>query len=110
MGAYHTLDLELNRKFSFRKQEWDSISLERIEMACDPTKSADVAAVIMQEGLAHVCLITSSMTLVRAKIDVTIPRKRKGFVKQHEKVRIFYVEQIHYKYTLETSKLCCQLH
>lgn len=87
MGAYHTLDLELNRKFSLKKQEWDSVSLERIEMSCDPIKSADVAAVIMQEGLAHVCLITSSMTLVRAKIDVTIPRKRKGFVQQHEKVR-----------------------
>ncbi|XP_028140905.1 protein pelota [Diabrotica virgifera virgifera] len=85
MGAYHTLDLELNRKFSLRKPEWDSVSLERIDMACDPTKSADVAAVIMQEGLAHVCLITSSMTLVRAKIDVNIPRKRKGFVQQHEK-------------------------
>lgn len=86
MGAYHTLDLELNRKFSLKKLEWDSVSLERIDMACDPIKSADVAAVIMQEGLAHVCLITSSMTLVRAKIDVTIPRKRKGFVQQHEKV------------------------
>lgn len=86
MGAYHTLDLELNRKFSLRKQEWDSVSLERVEIACDPTKSADVAAVVMQEGIAHVCLITSSMTLVRAKIDVTIPRKRKGSVQQHEKV------------------------
>ncbi|KAL3270209.1 hypothetical protein HHI36_009265 [Cryptolaemus montrouzieri] len=85
MNAYHTLELEMNRKFSLRKAEWDTISLERIEMACDPTKSADVAAVIMHEGLAHVCLITSSMTLVRAKIDVNIPRKRKGFVAQHEK-------------------------
>jgi stalled ribosome rescue protein Dom34 len=26
-------------------------------MATDPTKSADLAAVIMQEGLAHVCLV-----------------------------------------------------
>lgn len=85
MGAYHTLDLEMNRKFSLRKPVWDSIALERVDTACDPTKSADVAAVIMQEGLAHVCLITPSMTLVRAKIDVTIPRKRKGFVGQHEK-------------------------
>lgn len=85
MGAYHTLDLELNRKFSLKKHEWDSIALERVDTACDPTQSADVAAVIMQEGLAHVCLITSSMTLIRAKIDVTIPRKRKGFVQQHEK-------------------------
>lgn len=85
MGAYHTLDLELNRKFSLRKPEWDSVALERVDMACDPTQSADVAAIIMQDGLAHVCLITSSMTLVRAKIDVSIPRKRKGFVQQHEK-------------------------
>ncbi|XP_058453274.1 protein pelota [Malaya genurostris] len=85
MGAYHTLDLELNRKFILTKSEWDSIALDRVEMACDVTQSADVAAVIMQEGLAHVCLITSSMTLVRSKIDVSIPRKRKGNVQQHEK-------------------------
>ncbi|XP_045474773.1 protein pelota [Harmonia axyridis] len=85
MNAYHTLELEMNRKFSLRKAEWDSISLDRIDEACDPSKSADVAAVIMQEGIAHVCLITSSMTLVRAKIDMNIPRKRKGFVAQHEK-------------------------
>lgn len=87
MGAYHTLHLELNRKFTLKKHEWDSVSLERIDIACDPTKLADVAAVVMQEGLAHVCLILSSMTIVRAKIDVTIPRKRKGFVQQHEKVK-----------------------
>lgn len=85
MGAYHTLDLEQNRKFSLGKHEWDTISMERVDMACDPTQSADVAAVIMQEGLAHVCLITPNMTLIRAKIDVSIPRKRKNFVQQHEK-------------------------
>uniref|UniRef100_A0A182Y3H0 Protein pelota homolog n=1 Tax=Anopheles stephensi TaxID=30069 RepID=A0A182Y3H0_ANOST len=85
MGAYHTIDLELNRAFTLMKPEWDTIALERIEMACDVTQNADVAAVIMQDGLAHVCLITSSMTLVRSKIDVAIPRKRKGNVQQHEK-------------------------
>ena len=30
MGAYHTLDLELNRKFTLGKLEWDSVTLERI--------------------------------------------------------------------------------
>lgn len=30
MGAYHTLDLEMNRKFTLGKQEWDSVSLDRI--------------------------------------------------------------------------------
>lgn len=85
MGAYHTLDLELNRKLSLEKAEWDSVDLERVEMACDVTQTADVAAVLMQEGLAHICLITPNMTIVRVKIDVAIPRKRKGFTAQHEK-------------------------
>ncbi len=30
MGAYHTLDLELNRKFTLGKREWDTIAIERI--------------------------------------------------------------------------------
>ncbi|XP_050523069.1 protein pelota [Daktulosphaira vitifoliae] len=94
MGAYHTLDLELNRKFSLLKEEWDSIDLERIEMAIDPTQTADVAAVIMQEGLAHVCLISGSRTIVRAKIDQNIPRKRKGDVKQHEKGILKFFELV----------------
>lgn len=38
MGAYHTIDLELNRKFTLIKEEWDSVDLERIEMATDPTQ------------------------------------------------------------------------
>lgn len=94
MGAYHTLDLELNRKFTLRKHEWDSVSLDRIETACDPAKNADVAAIIMQEGLAHVCLITPSMTLVRAKIDVSIPRKRKNFPQQHDKGLVKFYDNV----------------
>ena len=30
----------------------------------------------MQEGLAHVCLVGSSMTVQKAKIESSIPRKR----------------------------------
>jgi len=59
--------------------------IERLELACDPATKADVAAIVMQEGLAHVCLITSNMTLVRAKIDVNIPKKRKGNSTQRDK-------------------------
>ncbi|XP_063448798.1 protein pelota-like [Mytilus edulis] len=94
MGAYHTLDLELNRKFALGKHEWDSVALDRIDMACDPTQHADLAAVIMQEGLAHVCLITPNMTLLRAKIETTIPRKRKGMCAQHDKGLTKFYDQI----------------
>ena len=33
MGAYHTLDLELNRTFTLAKQQWDSVALDRIGLS-----------------------------------------------------------------------------
>lgn len=94
MGAYHTIDLELNRKFTITKNEWDSVAMERIDEACDPTLNADLAAIVMQEGLAHVCLILSSMTLVKAKIEMNIPRKRKGQCANHDKSLDKFFERI----------------
>ena len=47
LGAYHTIDLETNRKFTLSKNEWDTVSIERVELATDPAKSADVAAIGM---------------------------------------------------------------
>lgn len=94
MGAYHTIELEPNRQFTLAKKQWDSVVLERIEQACDPAWSADVAAVVMQEGLAHICLVTPSMTLTRAKVEVNIPRKRRGNCSQHDRALERFYEQV----------------
>lgn len=94
MGAYHTIDLELNRKFTLLKEYWDLIALERVEMACDPTQHADLGAILLHEGLGHIMLVTSSMTIVRAKIDMNIPRKRKGFCSQHDKGLLRFYDAI----------------
>ena len=63
-------------------------------MACDVTRTADVAAVVMQEGLAQVCLVTPSMTIVRAKIEHNIPRKRKGSCKQHDNAVVRFYDAV----------------
>ncbi|KAF9432832.1 hypothetical protein BGZ76_010262 [Entomortierella beljakovae] len=95
MGAFHTIELEMNRNFTLIKPEWDVISLERVQEACDITKKADVAAVVCQEGLANVCLVTSSMTIIRQHIDCPVPRKRKGSVTNYEKGLRRFFEQIY---------------
>ncbi|XP_020616695.1 protein pelota homolog isoform X3 [Orbicella faveolata] len=94
MGAYHTIDLELNRKFTLIKEYWDIIALERVDMACDPAQHADLGAILLHEGLCHIFLVTSSMTIVRAKIDMNIPRKRKGFCSQHDKGLLRFYDAI----------------
>ena len=85
MGQYHTIDIEINTKFTLWKFCWDSISAERLELACDPAKKADLIGLVMQPGLAYLCLITDSMTVVKSKIEVNIPKKRNNAVSQHEK-------------------------
>jgi len=94
MGQYHTIELEPNRKFTIRKDAWDFVAIDRIELACDVGRQADLGAVVMQEGIAHVCLVTSSMTIVRAKIEVSIPRKRRGNCSQHDKGLLKFYDQI----------------
>eukprot|EP01116_Phalansterium_solitarium_P002052 TRINITY_DN11903_c0_g1_i1.p1 TRINITY_DN11903_c0_g1~~TRINITY_DN11903_c0_g1_i1.p1 ORF type:complete len:388 (-),score=185.01 TRINITY_DN11903_c0_g1_i1:603-1766(-) len=94
MGAFQTIEVEPNREFTIAKQYWDVVSLDRISAACDPTKFADVAAVVMAEGLAHLCLITPAMTIVRQKLEVPIPRKRKAAVEAHEKGLQRFFEQV----------------
>ncbi|RQM19566.1 hypothetical protein B5M09_011418 [Aphanomyces astaci] len=104
MGASHTTDLELNKDFTLKKNCWDLMSIERIETACNVAKQADVAAVVMQTGLAHLCLITGHMTVIRAKIESSIPRKRPGNTSHAKGVERFYdniVQDDFFKYMLE---------
>ncbi|KAF9974368.1 hypothetical protein BGZ73_002219 [Actinomortierella ambigua] len=95
LGTFHTIELEMNRQFTLIKPEWDVIALERVQEACDITKKADVAAVVCQEGLANICLVTSSMTIIRQHIDCPVPRKRKGSVTNYEKGMRRFFEQIY---------------
>ncbi len=95
MGAYHTIDLELNRPFTLIKPEWDIIALERVDLACDVANKAEIAAVILQEGLANLCLLTQSMTIVRQRIECAVPRKRKGSTTNYEKGLQRFYEQVY---------------
>ena len=42
--------------------------------------------VVCVTGLAHVCVVTECMTITRARIEVHIPRKRRGSCENHDKV------------------------
>lgn len=47
-----------------------------LEDISDPMKKADIAALVMQEGLANLCLIKSAMTKTCAKIERNLPKKK----------------------------------
>ncbi|XP_034683814.1 protein PELOTA 1 isoform X2 [Vitis riparia] len=75
IGQFHTLEIEQHRPFVLRKVVWDSFALDTLNQASDPAASADLAVVLMQEGLAHVILVGRSLTITRSRIEASIPRK-----------------------------------
>ncbi|KAI5394785.1 CDP-diacylglycerol--glycerol-3-phosphate 3-phosphatidyltransferase, variant 2 [Lathyrus oleraceus] len=85
IGAFHTLEIELQRPFVLRKDVWDSYALEVLQQASDPGASADLAVVLMQEGLAHILLVGRSMTVTRSRIEASIPRKHGPAIAGYER-------------------------
>lgn len=75
IGAFHTVQLEPHRALTLYKRHWDSAHLHRLELALDPATDADLGAIVMEEGLAHVLLICRSLTITRARIQMSVPRK-----------------------------------
>ena len=106
MNAFHTLDVEVGRDVRIDKDEWDSIALATVEESCVPGRGAEVGAIVCGEGqqslirsldkyhkrngcnwtgTAAFCLLSQHMTVVRQRIDVSIPRKMTSSSSSHEK-------------------------
>ncbi|KAF2755358.1 hypothetical protein EJ05DRAFT_99208 [Pseudovirgaria hyperparasitica] len=81
LGSHHTLDLELQRAFTLSKPGgggWDSVARQILAESTESAHKAVVWAVVMQEGKAQICHITEHQTVVKASVEVSVPRKRVG--------------------------------
>ncbi|GFH25023.1 protein pelota homolog [Haematococcus lacustris] len=85
VGAYHSLELEEQRAFTLFKVQWDAVDIDRVVSATNPAQSADLAAVLITEGLAHVCLVGGATTLTQAKLETNLPRKRGPAIAGYDK-------------------------
>lgn len=71
----HTLEIEMNRKITLFKSEWTNLEIQDFENATNMDNKAEIGAVIIGDGIANVCIVTSNMTIVKRKIEVAIPKK-----------------------------------
>ena len=78
LGAYHTLDVDVGRAVKIEKHEWDAVDVARLREAADPAASADLAVLLITEGLANLALVGASVTAHRAKVEKAMPRKRRS--------------------------------
>ena len=103
MNAFHTLDIEVGRDVRIEKDEWDSIALATVRESCIPGRGAEVGAIVCGEGqlspvrshhkrhnfywigTAAFCLLSQHMTVVRQRLDISVPRKMTSSSSSHEK-------------------------
>lgn len=76
--SFHTAEVQLNKQLKINKPEWDDVSYNIVMEALLIEKRAEVGAVVLEEGVAHLCLVTDNMTVLRNKIEKSIPRKSRG--------------------------------
>lgn len=91
MGSHHTLDIEVERSFTvFKPEGWDSVAVATLQQALSDDKNGALAAVVMQEGLAHICLITQFRTVLKTRVETVVPKKRDTASDQDSGMRRFF--------------------
>eukprot|EP00884_Botryococcus_braunii_P006889 jgi/Botrbrau1/16200/Bobra.160_1s0001.1 len=94
-GAYpHAPAGCYQRPCTITKKVWDALDLRRIREASDPATSADLAIILISEGLQHCVWWGSSTTLVKAKIEVNLPRKKGAAAAQYDKARDSFFKKV----------------
>lgn len=91
MGSHHTLDIEVNRSFTIIKPDgWDSVSKATLSQALSDDKNGAMAAVVMQEGLSNICLITQFRTVLKTRVESVVPKKRDTAADQDAGLKRFF--------------------
>jgi len=83
-GQHHTFEIAVDSKLHLYKKVWEAQDTQRLQMATDPTSGATLAAIVIEPGLAHVCIVTNQMTTVKAKVELSIPKKRPSGPSGHD--------------------------
>ena len=89
-GSYQRILIEIARPFQLIKKCWDKFAYQEISEAANPISNATVAAVMMQSGLAHICIVGRNTTIVKAKVTKAIPKvKARGAGNSEAKQKFF---------------------
>ena len=72
------------------KAQWDDLHEQHLQEACDEDARADTAAILMEPGLCHVCLVNASTCVAKAKIEVAVGKKRKGSTSREDSLARFF--------------------
>ncbi|CAI4052087.1 hypothetical protein SUVZ_14G3180 [Saccharomyces uvarum] len=92
VGKYLGFTVDYVYPFTIIKHNFNKFMQKLLDDACNVEQKSDTAAIVLQEGIAHVCLVTASSTILKQKIEYSMPKKKRAtdVVKFDEKTEKFY--------------------
>jgi protein pelota len=80
LGQHHTLGIDPGHPVSIYKDKWDTlVHIPRLaEMSETRKATGDVAVVMLEAGSAQILFVGNSLTNVKGKVEVSVPKKRAG--------------------------------
>lgn len=92
VGKFFSFTVNYTYPFTIIKQDFNKYAQKLLDDATKVEARADTAAVVLQEGIAHVCLLTPSSTILKQKIEYSLPKKKRAtdIAKFDEKTEKFY--------------------
>jgi protein pelota len=76
IGQFQSLEFQAPKAITLIKTEFDFIHVQKLKEATDLSAGAKVAAIVMEEGISHLYLIGKATSILKAKIDKKIPKKK----------------------------------
>lgn len=92
VGKFFSFTVNYTYPFTIIKHDFNKYSQRLLDEACQTDAKADTAAVVLQEGLAHICLLTNSSTILKQKVEYSLPKKKRAtdVAKFEQKTEKFY--------------------
>eukprot|EP01017_Pseudomicrothorax_dubius_P010032 TRINITY_DN1352_c0_g5_i1.p1 TRINITY_DN1352_c0_g5~~TRINITY_DN1352_c0_g5_i1.p1 ORF type:complete len:445 (+),score=135.42 TRINITY_DN1352_c0_g5_i1:32-1366(+) len=108
IGKYHTIRIEPRDEITIIKAHWDKMHMKLLKEASDPAESAEVAAILMDEGFGNFFLLKSTMTYFIFNVSKNIPKKRSGMAHAEKALNAFFEECMErFARAVDVSKLRC---
>lgn len=92
VGKFFSFTIDFQYPFTLIKDDYNSYVDKLIRESCNIEGRSNMAAVVLQEGISHICLINSFSTVLKHKIEYSIPKKKRAtdIMKVDDKTEKFY--------------------
>jgi protein pelota len=65
LNQFHTFKPMFHYPITIKKDNWDSFHFNIINEISNPSNDVEIVAFVMDEGIAHLCYVRSSITLIK---------------------------------------------